>query len=73
LLRDSQVQRSAVLDEAKRRSEKFHLRLADHITALAGSMNFVLIHMILFAVWIGTGRLFMGTTGTVAPPIVLGS
>jgi uncharacterized membrane protein len=53
LLRDSQVHHPAVLDEAKRRSETFHLRLADHITTFAGSMNFVFIHVVLFAVWIG--------------------
>jgi uncharacterized membrane protein len=52
LLRDSQVHHPAVLDEAKNRSEAFHLRLADHITTFAGSMNFVFIHVVLFAVWI---------------------
>jgi uncharacterized membrane protein len=52
LLRDTQIHHPAVLDEAKRRSDRFHLRLADHITAFAGSMNFVLIHVIVFAVWI---------------------
>ena len=52
LLRDSQIHHPAVLEEAKRRSETFHLRLADHITAFAGSMNFVLMHVALFAVWI---------------------
>jgi uncharacterized membrane protein len=53
LLRDRHIHHPAVLDEAERRSERFHLRLADRITAFAGSMNFVLIHVILFAVWIG--------------------
>ena len=52
LLRDSQIHHPAVLEEAKRRSERFHLRLADRITAFAGSMNFVLMHVALFAVWI---------------------
>jgi uncharacterized membrane protein len=52
LLNDSESHHPAVLDEAKRRSERFHLRLADHITAFAGSMNFVAIHVVLFAVWI---------------------
>ena len=42
-----------MLADAKRRSERFHLRLADRITAFAGSMNFVLIHIALFAVWLG--------------------
>ena len=52
LLRDSQLHHPAVLEEAKRRSERIHLRLADRITAYAGSMTFVLIHVALFAVWI---------------------
>ena len=52
LLRDRQIHHPAVLEEAKGRSERFHLRLADHITTYAGSMNFVLIHVVLFAVWI---------------------
>ena len=51
LLRGGQVHHPAVLDEAKRRSAKFQLRLADRITAFAGSMNFVWIHAVLFAVW----------------------
>jgi uncharacterized membrane protein len=41
-----------VLAEAKRRSDRIHLRLADRITAFAGSMNFVWIHAAIFAVWI---------------------
>jgi uncharacterized membrane protein len=53
LLRDRQIHHPAVLDEAKSRSERLHLRLADRITAFAGSMQFVLIHVILFTVWIG--------------------
>jgi uncharacterized membrane protein len=52
LVRDSQIHHPAVLAEAKRRSQKIHLRLADRITAFAGSMNFVWIHAVLFAVWI---------------------
>jgi uncharacterized membrane protein len=51
LLRNSQRHHPAVLEEAKRRSDKIQLRLADHITAFAGSMNFVWIHAALFAVW----------------------
>ncbi len=51
LLRGGQIHHPAVLDEAKRRSEKFQLRLADRITAFAGSMNFVWIHAVLFGVW----------------------
>ncbi len=52
LLRDNQIHHPAVLEEAKRRSERIHLRVADRITAFAGTMNFVLMHVGLFAVWI---------------------
>ena len=51
LLRSGQLHSPAVLDEARRRSENLQLRLADRITAFAGSMNFVWIHAALFAVW----------------------
>jgi uncharacterized membrane protein len=50
--RDGQIHHPAVLEEAKKRSQRIHLRLADHITAFAGSMTFVWIHVALFAVWI---------------------
>jgi len=52
LVRDSQIHHPAVLAEAKRRSERFHLRLADRITTFAGSMNFVVLHAVLFIMWI---------------------
>jgi uncharacterized membrane protein len=51
LLRSGQLHHPAVLDEARRRSDKFQLRLADHITSFAGSMNFVWLHAVLFGVW----------------------
>jgi uncharacterized membrane protein len=51
LLRNNQVHHPAVLEEARRRSGTFQLRVADRITAFAGSMNFVWIHAALFAVW----------------------
>lgn len=51
LLRSGQVHHPAVLGEARRRSESFQLRLADRITAFAGSMNFVWLHAALFAAW----------------------
>ena len=51
LLRGGQLHHPAVLDEARRRSENLQLRLADRITAFAGSMNFVWIHAALFGVW----------------------
>ena len=51
LLRSGQLHHPAVLEEARIRSEKLQLRLADRITAFAGSMNFVWIHAALFGVW----------------------
>ena len=51
LLRGGQVHHPAVLEEARRRSADLQLRLADRITAFAGSMNFVWLHAALFAVW----------------------
>ena len=51
LLRSGQLHHPAVLEEAKRRSDNFQLRLADRITAFAGSMNFVWLHAALFGVW----------------------
>ncbi|HEY3087115.1 MAG TPA: DUF1003 domain-containing protein [Jatrophihabitantaceae bacterium] len=41
----------AVLAEQARRAEDVQLRIADRITAFAGSMNFVYLHIALFAIW----------------------
>lgn len=51
LLRSGQIHHPAVLDEARRRSANLQLRVADRITAFAGSMNFVWLHAALFGVW----------------------
>jgi uncharacterized membrane protein len=40
-----------VLAQEAQRAAKFQLRIADAITAFAGSMRFVYIHAVLFAVW----------------------
>jgi uncharacterized membrane protein len=60
VLRDTQVHHPAVLEEARQRGSDFQLRLADRITTFAGSMNFVYIHAVLFAlstfVMIGQNR-----------------
>ena len=40
-----------VIEEAERRNRDFQARLADRITAFAGSMNFVWFHAAIFAVW----------------------
>src|SRR5690242_11446842 len=41
----------AFLAVAERRSADVQLRIADKITAFAGSMPFVYIHAIVFAIW----------------------
>ncbi len=51
LLRGGQQHHPAVLEEAIKRNRSFQLRIADRITAFAGSMSFVFIHAVLFAVW----------------------
>src|SRR5689334_18978167 len=40
-----------VLEEQMRRAAAIQLRIADWITAFAGSMNFVYLHVVLFTVW----------------------
>ena len=44
LLRSGQPHHPTVVNEAKIRRANFQLRLADRITAFAGSMNFVWLH-----------------------------
>ena len=41
----------AFLDVSEQRSAKLQLRVADAITAFAGSMRFVYLHGVVFAVW----------------------
>ena len=41
----------ALIKDAEHRAENVQNRIADRITAFAGSMNFVWIHAALFAVW----------------------
>jgi uncharacterized membrane protein len=41
----------ALLAEQARRSADVQLRIADWITAFAGSMNFVYLHIALFTIW----------------------
>jgi uncharacterized membrane protein len=45
------VHHPAVSEQAQKRASDFQLRIADQITAFAGSMKFVYIHAILFATW----------------------
>jgi uncharacterized membrane protein len=51
LLNSGQPHHPAVIEEAIRRNKSLQLRVADRITAFAGSMSFVFIHAVLFAVW----------------------
>jgi uncharacterized membrane protein len=43
----------ALLEHARQRANNAQNRIADRITAFAGSMLFVYLHIIWFAVWIG--------------------
>ena len=43
----------ALLEHAEQRSKSLENRIADQITRFAGSMQFVYIHIIWFAAWIG--------------------
>ena len=45
----------ALLELAKKRQASFEDRVADRITAFSGSMRFVWLHAIWFALWIGLG------------------
>jgi hypothetical protein len=44
-----------LVEHAKQRAESVQNRIADQITAFAGSMVFVYIHVVWFACWIGFG------------------
>ena len=41
----------ALMNHAQHRAENLQNRIADRITAYAGSMHFVYLHILLFAVW----------------------
>ena len=45
----------ALIEHAKRRQASVENRIADRITAFSGSMQFVYLHIIWFASWIGFG------------------
>jgi uncharacterized membrane protein len=40
-----------VIEQQRQRAQDVQLRIADWITAFAGSMNFVYLHIALFAIW----------------------
>src|SRR6476659_5107409 len=43
----------ALLEHARERAESVQNRIADRITAFAGSMRFVYLHIVWFGCWIG--------------------
>jgi uncharacterized membrane protein len=45
----------ALVEHAEKRAQSVQNRIADQITAFAGSMLFVYIHIIWFGCWIGLG------------------
>jgi uncharacterized membrane protein len=45
------VHHPAVVEQFQKRASDTQLRIADRITAFAGSMNFVYLHAVIFAVW----------------------
>jgi uncharacterized membrane protein len=45
----------AIVQHAEQRAQSIQNRIADRITAFAGSMPFVYIHMLWFGCWIGFG------------------
>jgi len=45
------VHHPAVVAQFEKRTSDAQLRIADKITAFAGSMNFVYLHIALFALW----------------------
>ena len=45
----------ALIEHARKRAESVQNRIADKITAFAGSMMFVYIHILWFGCWIGFG------------------
>ena len=49
--RNDRPHHPAVLEHQAQRAADIQLRLADAITAFAGSMRFVYIHVVVFAVW----------------------
>jgi uncharacterized membrane protein len=45
----------ALLEHARDRAQSIENRIADRITEFAGSMRFVYLHALWFALWIGLG------------------
>jgi len=50
-LQDALRHHPVVLDQQARRAADLQLRIADRITAFAGSMQFVYLHVAIFTIW----------------------
>jgi uncharacterized membrane protein len=50
-LPDGRPHHPVVLANQAQRAANFQLRIADKITSFAGSMQFVYVHVVIFAVW----------------------
>jgi uncharacterized membrane protein len=50
-LQDTFRHSPVVLEQQAKRAQDVQLRIADRITSFAGSMNFVYLHVALFAIW----------------------
>jgi uncharacterized membrane protein len=46
-----EIHHPAVVEQFNQRASDFQVRIADWITAFAGSMKFVYIHAVIFALW----------------------
>jgi len=51
ILKEEASHHPVVMEEAKRRAADVQLRVADAITSFAGSMMFVYVHIVIFALW----------------------
>jgi len=50
-IKSANIHHPTVVAEARARFSNIQLRIADEITAFAGSLNFVYIHILVFAAW----------------------
>src|SRR6476659_7233553 len=48
---DTHAEHPVVIKQRIKRAEDLQLKVADRITAFAGSMPFVYVHIVVFAVW----------------------
>jgi uncharacterized membrane protein len=55
LPRQVEPRNPALLEHARVRRQSIENRIADRITAFSGSMRFVYLHILWFALWIGLG------------------